>query len=121
MRYFAAPLAQAMLSGGIMAAAAWATALLAEAATAVLGSRADAMWLLPVAFAMFGVLQVTPLPPLVVCTWCVWLLSCHRRLGMIQGSISTCRVHSSSPQSCIFVQQGLNLLSKPCMAAESTL
>lgn len=71
MRYFAAPLAQAMLSGGIMAAAAWATALLAEAATAVLGSRADAMWLLPVAFAMFGVLQVMPQLPLVAYTWCV--------------------------------------------------
>ena len=46
-----------LLAGGIMGAAGWAAALLAEAATAAVGSRADAAWLLPAAFALFGVLQ----------------------------------------------------------------
>jgi len=49
-----------LLSGGILGVAGWAAALLAEAATRALGSRADAAWLLPAAFAMFGLLQVRP-------------------------------------------------------------
>lgn len=56
-RYAAAPLAQVLLAGGIMGTAGWAVALLAETAAAAIGSRVDAAWLLPAAFALFGLLQ----------------------------------------------------------------
>lgn len=56
-RYAAAPLAQVLLAGAIMGTAGWAVALLAEAAAVAVGSRADAAWLLPAAFALFGLLQ----------------------------------------------------------------
>lgn len=49
-----------VLSGGILWTAGWAAALAAEAAGAALGSRADAAWLLPAAFVLFGVLQAWP-------------------------------------------------------------